>query len=156
MKRTLSMLFVAVVVMLSSLGTASAELAAAGPDAPNGRHVIVHMPTQQNVSTMALSCGSGDFCAWRTYDGSGGRCSWSNADNDWWTAPVTCSWSSSNPVWSVYNNGANASYAGVCMYPVANYGGNEAWWAPRGKPLQGWPVVIIRSHKWVTGGPLNC
>jgi hypothetical protein len=110
------------------------------------------VPAQHDVSPLALSCSSGDLCVWRTSDGSSGRCTWSNADNDWWNSPVVCSWSSSNPVRAVYNHGASTAYTGVCLYPAANQGGDTAYYVPRGQQVQGWPNVIIRSHKWVTNG----
>jgi hypothetical protein len=129
MKRTLSVLFVAVVALLSLLGTASAEPGAA----PVNRPVTVYAPVQNDVSVQALSCTSGNMCAWPVSDGSRNRCSWGNADNDWQTAPVTCSWSSSSAVWAVY-------------------GGNIAYYVARGQQADGFPGVKIRSHKWVTNG----
>jgi hypothetical protein len=149
MRRTLSVLFVAAVALLSLLGTASAE-----PGASAGPKVQITAPAtaQHDVSPLALSCTSGNMCAWPVSDGSSSRCSWSNADPDWQSGSVTCSWSSSREVRAVYNHGASTSYTGVCLYPAANYGGNVAYYTPRGQQDEGFPNVKIRSHKWVTNG----
>lgn len=151
MKRTLSVLFVAIVALLSLLGTATAEpSASAGPDVLINAPVTIHAPVQHDVSPLALSCPSGSMCAWPVSDGSSSRCTWSTADPDWQGGSVTCSWSSSRAVWAVYNHGASTSFSGVCLYPAANYGGNIAYYTPRGQQDQGFPGVKIRSHKWVT------
>jgi hypothetical protein len=146
-KRTLSVLFAAMVALLSLVGTATA-----GPATPAKPPVTIPVPAQHDVSPLALSCSSGNLCVWPVSDGSRNRCSWSNADNDWWNSPVVCSWSSSSAVQAVYNHGASTSYTGVCLYPAANYGGDTAYYVTRGQQVQGWPGVIIRSHKWVTNG----
>jgi hypothetical protein len=163
MKRTLSVLFVAIVALLSLLGTATAEPgASAGPDALTNPAVTIHAPVQHDVSVQddvsvqALSCNSGDLCVWPVSDGSRNRCSWTNSDTDWQTGSVICSWSSSSAVWAVYNHGASTSYAGVCLYTAANYGGNVAYFIPQvipeGYQVQGWPGVKIRSHRWDSDG----
>jgi hypothetical protein len=151
MKRTLSVLVVAVVALLSLLGTATAEPSgSAGPDVVTNSPVTVHAPVQDGVSPLALSCPSGDLCVWPVSDGSSSRCSWLNADPDWQGGSVTCSWSSSRAVNASYNHGTSSSYAGVCMYPAANYGGNIAYFLYQGQSAPGFPGVRIRSHKWVT------
>jgi peptidase inhibitor family I36 len=151
MKRTLSVLFVAVVALLSLLGTATAEPgASAGPDVLINTPVTLQMPVQHDVSPQALSCPSGNLCVWPVSDGSRNRCSWVNADNDWQTGTVTCSWSSSSAVWAVYNHGTSSSYIGVCLYTGANYGGH-AYFASQGQQVPGFPGARLRSHKWITG-----
>ncbi|MGQ4475235.1 peptidase inhibitor family I36 protein [Streptomyces sp. SAS_276] len=40
----------------------------------------------------AASCPSGSLCVWDQINYTGNRCSWSNADNDWTSGTVTCSW----------------------------------------------------------------
>jgi hypothetical protein len=144
MKRTLSILFVVLVGLLSSVGVASAApahpvtITFTGVAAPSGD------------TALALSCSSGNLCVWPVSDGSSSRCSWSNADNDWQSGSVSCSWSSSRPVMAAYNHGASTSYVGVCLYPEANYGGNVGYLVYRGQQTPGFPGVKIRSHKWVT------
>ena len=145
MKRTLSVLFAAMVALLSLVGTATA-----GPAAPAKSPVTIHMPVRHDLAPLALSCPSGDLCVWPVSDGSSSRCSWVNRDNDWWNAPTVCSWSSSRTVQAVYNHGTSSSY-GVCLYPGANYTGNYAYIFPQGQQVQSWPQDTIRSHKWVTG-----
>lgn len=149
MRKTMYVLFAAVLALMSLVGTASAtggkaeiELAAPG--------VEVGAPAQ-DVSALALSCDSGDLCVWPVSDGSNSRCSWGGADSDWQGGSVRCSWSGSRAVQAAYNNGQNTSYTRVCLYPGANYTGGVAYYVYRGQQISSWPGVKIRSHKWVTG-----
>jgi hypothetical protein len=144
MRRTLLLLLAAMMALLSLAGNASA-----GADALSG--VTVEAPVQHDVSIQALTCNSGDVCVWPVTDGSRNRCSWTNRDNDWQVAPVTCSWSSGSAVMSTYNRGTSTSYYGVCLYPGANYTGNVGYLVRQGQQAPGFPGVKIRSHKWVTG-----
>jgi hypothetical protein len=132
MRKPLTLLFVVAAALMSLLGTATAAPAS-------------------DVSPQALSCPGGNVCAWPVIDGSSSRCSWSNADNDWWNAPVTCSWSSSRTVKAVYNNGTSPSYAGVCLYRGANYTSFEVFVAQGGTKTF---VIspLLRSHKWIRPG----
>jgi hypothetical protein len=141
MKRTLSVLFVAVVALLSLQGTATAA-----PSALTGP-----------VSPLALSCPSGDLCVWPVSDGSSSRCTWSNADPDWQGGSVVCSWSASRPVMVAYNHGTSTSFDRVCLYTGANYTG-DAYYIRQGVQTgPAFPGVKIRSHRWVTGpGGTTC
>jgi peptidase inhibitor family I36 len=151
MRRTLSVLFVVAAALLSLLGTASAQPeTSAAPGVLVNPAIAAGVAARPDVSAQALTCPSSNMCAWPVSDGSRNRCSWVNRDADWQTAPVTCSWSSSSPVWAVYNNGTSTSYAGVCLYANANYT-NWQIWVARGVSVGGLPGVRIRSHKWVTG-----
>lgn len=153
MKRALSVLFIAVMALFSLLGTATAEPgASAGPDALTSSPVTIQAPVRHDLSPLALSCPSGNLCVWPVSDGSSSRCSWLNADNDWQSSPVTCSWSSSRAVNAVYNHGTSTSYAGVCLYPAVNYGGSVAYFIAQGQSASGWPGVKIRSHRWDADG----
>jgi len=155
MKRTLSVLFIAVVALLSLLGTASA--APGGSSALTNSPVTVHVPTLHDVSPQALSCPSGDLCVWPVSDGSSSRCSWSNADSDWQSGSVTCSWSSSRPVMVVYNHGISSSFDRVCLYTGANYTGSAYYIRQGVQSGPGFPGVKIRSHRWVSGpGGTTC
>lgn len=146
------MLLIAVAALLSLVGSATAEPgASAGPDVPATSPVTISAPVRHGPSPLALSCPSGYLCAWPVSDGSSGRCSWFNADNDWWSSPVVCSWSSSRAVNAVYNNGTSAN-AGVCLYPAANYGGDVAYFVAKGQQAPGFPGVRIRSHRWDADG----
>jgi hypothetical protein len=158
MKRTLSVLFFAAVALLSLLGNASAEPGtSAGPATPANAAATVHAPVRHDVSSLALSCPSGNMCAWPVSDGSSSRCAWTNADPDWQSGSTTCSWSSSRAVMAVYNHGTSTSYDRVCLYTGANYTGN-AWYIRRGVASgPAFPGVKIRSHRWVTGpGGTTC
>ncbi|MFC3893559.1 peptidase inhibitor family I36 protein [Lentzea rhizosphaerae] len=151
MRKTLSVLFAAVMVLLTLAGTAAAD-----PDALTIPAIEAPV-VQEDVSALALTCPSGDLCVWPNNDGSSSRCSWTNRDADWWNAPVTCSWASSRAVMRVYNNGASSSYDRVCLYTGANYTGSA--WYIRQRVLSGtaFPGVRIRSHRWVAGaGGTTC
>lgn len=143
MRKTLCVLLAAAFALLSFLGTASAD-----PNALVDPKVIVKVPMKKDVSALALSCTPGDLCVWRTSNGSAGRCSWTNRDNDWWNQPTVCSWSRTTPVRAVFNNG-RSSNAGVCLYPAPNFGGNIAYFFEQGETQEDYPHVIFRSHKWV-------
>jgi len=146
------MLFIAVVALLSSQGVATAEpVAPAGREASTTSPVTIPAPVRHDLSPLALSCPLGNLCAWPVSDGSSNRCSWFNADNDWWTSPTVCSWASSRTVNAVYSNGTSAN-AGVCLYPAANYGGNTAYFVAQGQQAPGFPGVRIRSHRWDADG----
>ena len=147
MRKTLCVLFAAVLALMSLAGTASAA-----PATQSSPGVTVTAPEGNDVSAQALSCPSGDFCAWPVSDGSSSRCAWAVADPDWQAGSIRCSWSSSRAVQAVFDNGNSSAYTGVCMYPAANYGGSIAYYVPRGRPSPGFPGVKIRSHKWVRDG----
>ncbi|MGW4208790.1 peptidase inhibitor family I36 protein [Lentzea sp. NPDC004789] len=144
MRKALCVLFAAALALVSLLGTASA---APGTQTKSG--VTITAPATNDVSAQALSCPSGDFCAWPVSDGSSSRCAWAVADPDWQAGSIRCSWSSSRAVQAVFDNGNSSTYAGVCMYPAANYGGDIAYYVDRGQRAPGFPGVKIRSHKWV-------
>jgi hypothetical protein len=120
MRKALCMLFAAAFALSSLVGVASAK------------------PAQ------ALSCAAGNLCVWPVTDGSQNRCSFTGDNPDW-----SCSWSRSRPVQAVYNRNTNPNYAGVCLYPAPYYQGSTAYFLRQGGQAQGWPGVIIRSHRWV-------
>lgn len=147
MRKTLCVLLAAAFALLSFLGTASADPSAL----VQSDKVTIRVPMSNEVSAQALNCDPGDLCVWRTSDGSAGRCSWTNRDNDWWNTPVVCSWSRTTPVRAVYNHG-QSSNAGVCLYLEANYGGNTAYFFGQGVARENYPNVIFRSHRWDPDG----
>jgi len=103
------------------------------------------------VAPQALTCPSGNLCVWPVTDGSRNRCSWLNSDNDWWNTPVVCSWSSSQTVKAIYNNGTSSSFSGVCLYANANYS-HWLYYVPQGQQFVTSPQYIVRSHRWVSSG----
>jgi hypothetical protein len=138
MRRTLAVLFMLVATLITVVDTAAADSSRTSA------------PDRGSVAQI-LTCSAGNLCAWPVTDGSSNRCSWSNADNDWWNAPVTCSWSSGRPVKAIYNNGQSTSFTGVILYHGANYT-DPAVCVPRGWAMtdpDGWG--IIRSHRWTSG-----
>ncbi|GAA1615311.1 hypothetical protein GCM10009679_19660 [Saccharothrix algeriensis] len=101
-----------------------------------------------DLGVLALSCPSGMLCVWPNTDGSSGRCTWVNADNDWRVTPVVCSWTSSQRVKAIVNNGTSTTYDGVCLYQGANYSNAQVWVA-QGYGLTDATGWTLRSHRWV-------
>lgn len=103
------------------------------------------------TSVLAWECSVGSFCAWTGLDGTGSRCSWSNADPDWLTGSVQCSWAGTTKVQSYLNNGTSPGFTGVEIYLNPNYV-NKFHCVLQGG--QGWDVtaggVFLRSHRWIT------
>ncbi|PRY33482.1 peptidase inhibitor family I36 [Pseudosporangium ferrugineum] len=106
------------------------------------------VPASAGQRALAWECPSGNVCVWTGSYGTGSRCLWSDADNDWQAGGIRCSWAASQPVRSIYNNGTNSSYAGVALYRAANYQ-NFHWCVPQGT-LRNDENVYLRSHRWVS------
>ncbi|WP_412543104.1 peptidase inhibitor family I36 protein [Longispora sp. K20-0274] len=137
---------VAVSLLVVLLG-GMAGPAAASDRAPAGAHQAVD--TRTGALLAAWECDPGAFCVWDGTGGTGNRCSWQNADNDWRYGSITCWWAQNGYVHSMYNNGQNQSYWGVAFYFDANY----QYLA--GCLHQGWQWdgvnggMNLRSHRWV-------
>lgn len=132
--------------LLSLLGVTTSGAAADTADVHRPVTAGWTVTPTAGVSTQALTCAAGDMCAWPVVDGSRNRCSWTNADNDWRNAPVTCSWSA-QPVKAIYNNGRSTAYDGVCLYRGANYTSPEIW-VPQRATATNSTGVVLRSHRW--------
>jgi hypothetical protein len=145
MRNPLTMLFIVAAALMSLLGTATADTAAVPRPAAAPGWTLT---PASDISIQALSCPSGNMCVWPVIDGSRNRCSWSNADNDWRTAPVTCSWSRDQPVKAIYNHGTSTIYDGVCLYRGANYTSFEVF-VPQGSTATNSTGAILQSHRWV-------
>lgn len=134
--------FVLVALVLGA-GTSTAE-----PEA-----VPVDVST---ASVTAWECAAGDFCAWTGRNGTGSRCAWTNADPDWRSGSVQCSWSGTQRVQSYWNRGTSTSFRGVKLYLSANFG-SLAYCVPQGTA---WNVedggTFLRSHQWGTWTPNTC
>ncbi|MFF5362762.1 peptidase inhibitor family I36 protein [Streptomyces scabiei] len=104
-------------------------------------------PGSASAAPQAWSCGSGNLCAYTGGAGNGSRCSWSNADADWWSGSVQCSWSDTQNVGSAKNSGTSSAYDYVVLYTGPNYTGNGYCIPQNGGE---WPNlnVRIRSHRW--------
>lgn len=151
MRKAMYVLFAAVLAFTSLLGTASASNGTTEIQRTAPGMTVEAPPVQQDVSAQALSCPSSYLCAWRTSDGSEGRCRWMNRDPNWQAEPGVCSWSGNQPVRAARNSGTNTSYTMVCLYEGTNYTGPWAYYLYRGQELTNWPNALIRSHRWVTG-----
>ncbi len=124
-----------------------------------GPATAAHATTAQTTAALAAwDCPVGDLCVWSGYDGTGSRCNWANADNDWMNAPVTCSWSGYNKVKSIYNRGQSTSYLGVMLYENINYNSNDIWGCiAQGKKMSFISGisdgVYLASHRWTNSFP---
>ncbi|MGC9666582.1 peptidase inhibitor family I36 protein [Planosporangium sp. 12N6] len=134
-------------MILLLTGTATAAQAAAA-----------HATADHATVLAAWDCPAGNLCVWNGYGGTGSRCSWSDADNDWGAAPVICSWAPYNKVKSIYNRGQSTSFLGVMLYTAANYPSNGIW----GCEAQGSKFTFISgvsdgvwlaSHRWTNSFP---
>ncbi|MEV7289790.1 peptidase inhibitor family I36 protein [Streptomyces sp. NPDC093252] len=110
---------------------------------------VVVPPASANAATAAYSdCPSGNVCFYTGTGGTGSRCNWSNADSDWASGAITCSWALTSPARSMYNHGTSTAFTAVAFYHGVNYTSYN------GCMGQGWAGNIgpayLRSHQWVT------
>ncbi|WP_431883069.1 peptidase inhibitor family I36 protein [Micromonospora gifhornensis] len=110
--------------------------------------VLASPPTAAQAA--AWDCPSGDLCIWTGTNGTGSRCAWSNADNDWRSGSIVCSWSSTQPYRSVWNRGTSSSYVAVWIYGGANYTGSYDCIAQGDR--FGSSNGRARSHRWQASG----
>ncbi|MGW5653354.1 peptidase inhibitor family I36 protein [Streptomyces humi] len=105
-----------------------------------------------SAEAAASDCPSGSLCVWDQINYTGNRCSWSNADSDWTSGTVTCSWADDRNVKSVYNHGTSSSYEGVGLYSGAGYSGYLGCIGQgvKGPGVSGSPGLKVLSHKWLT------
>ncbi|MCG7210202.1 peptidase inhibitor family I36 protein [Streptomyces arenae] len=105
-----------------------------------------------SAEAAASDCPSGSLCVWDQINYTGNRCSWSNADSDWTSGSVTCSWADDRNVKSVYNHGTSSSYEGVGLYSGAGYSGYLGCIGQgvKGPGVSGSPGLKVLSHKWLT------
>ncbi|MER5748054.1 peptidase inhibitor family I36 protein [Streptomyces sp. NPDC002225] len=99
-------------------------------------------------------CAAGDICVYSGLNGTGSVCAWDGDDNDWESGAITCSWSSTKKVMSIWNNGTGGpgSYKDVHFFHQANrlgwYGCAAQGWAGNTNGTTG---AWLRSHQWWTG-----
>ncbi|MET7877384.1 peptidase inhibitor family I36 protein [Micromonospora profundi] len=94
-------------------------------------------------------CPVGSFCVWSGNNATGSRCSWSNADNDWYNTPVVCSWADNQVVRSAMNRGRSTSYRSVHFYSGANYTGTYGCLGQNDQFMND-IYENLRSHRWRT------
>ncbi|MEV6764240.1 peptidase inhibitor family I36 protein [Streptomyces sp. NPDC051105] len=105
-------------------------------------------PSAASASTQAAwDCPSGDLCVWTGTAGTGSRCTWANADADWYNTPTVCSWADNQVVGSAKNSGTSSSYNWVILYTGANYTGTGYCIAQHGDTWANLNVKF-RSHRW--------
>ncbi|MCX5390395.1 peptidase inhibitor family I36 protein [Streptomyces sp. NBC_00094] len=96
-------------------------------------------------------CYSGDVCVYTGLNGTGSVCAWSGGDNNWSAGPITCSWTLTKNVKSIWNRGTGGvgTYRHVDFFLAADYTSFYACAAQGFKgntgPDAGAP---IRSHYW--------
>jgi len=123
--------------------------------APAGQASAYTAPTEapavvDMVQVAAWDCASGRVCFYSGSAGTGRVCSWTGADDNWLAGTVTCSWSSSDSVESVRNNGVSTAFNGVRYYTSINYQ-NSVGCIPRGARGTLNTSRLLRSHKWESG-----
>lgn len=131
-------------------GNAISAQAASPAGSSSATTVPARPATGDEVGVTAWAdCPAGNFCIWSGPNATGSMCKWSNADNDWYSGSIVCSWADNQPLRSAYNNGTSTSYAGVWVYTGANYTGTAYCPLRRG---YAWYDVSIwgRSHQWRT------
>ncbi|GGW65380.1 peptidase inhibitor family I36 protein [Streptomyces xantholiticus] len=131
------------------LGTRSIRIALTGAAVASFAMIMPPASASEAVPPPAYAdCPSGSVCFYTGTGGTGSRCTWSNADPDWTSGSVTCSWARTQPARSMYNHGTSSAYTAVAFYTGANYTSYN------GCMGQGWAGNIgpayLRSHKWVT------
>jgi hypothetical protein len=142
------------VISMLMAGGVTAAAQATPPDevAVTAPAAATPIPASVAIDDMGVTawsdCPSGDFCIWSGTNATGSRCSWSNADSDWYSGTIQCSWVDTQSVRSAYNHGTSSSYWGVWVHLEANY--NFVWSClPQGYV---WTDVTFggRSHRWMT------
>jgi hypothetical protein len=76
---------------------------------------------RNDITPQAWECRQGDFCVWENTGGTGRRCSWTNADPDWFSGTVVCSWADDTKVESAFNNGLSTDVLSVETFWTAGY-----------------------------------
>ncbi|WP_143466606.1 peptidase inhibitor family I36 protein [Lentzea kentuckyensis] len=95
-------------------------------------------------------CSIGHVCFWNDFQGKGKRCMWENQDDDWNSAPVVCSWASSNEVKSVYNRGTSSQFKGVVFYRNTGFH-DRIGCTKQGQKGDLTGTYKVKSHQWTTG-----
>ncbi|MEU5266452.1 hypothetical protein [Amycolatopsis sp. NPDC021455] len=125
--------------MIKSAMTAVLAAAGLAAAAPGSAAAAPAMP-------VALAdCPAGNACF---YNDLGKMCNWSDADPDWSSGAIRCSWARTRPAVYVYNHGTSPAFTAVAFYRGTNYTSYD------GCMGQGWegsigPVYLL-SHKWIT------
>ena len=104
--------------------------------------------TAQAVETAAFSnCPPGDICFYTGFNGSGSMCNWDVDDPDWTSGNITCSWSQTKHVKSVFNNGYPDQYQDVAYFLAS---GQRIGCTKRGVKGNLAGTYHVKSHKWIT------
>ncbi|MFE7621587.1 peptidase inhibitor family I36 protein [Streptomyces sp. NPDC057496] len=109
------------------------------------------LPTSAQAAPSAWGdCDDGLVCVWTGDNGTGSRCEWRVDDADWQAGERVCSWSKTNKVASVYNNGTSG--APVAFFTGANWTGTRVTCTARGAygnfSENSGTGFFLRSHTW--------
>lgn len=116
-----------------------------------GNAGVVTAAQRSSAVTAVWSCSVGNVCFYTGPDGSGSRCMWSIADNDWATGASVCSWATTTNVKSVWNRGTSSA-TGVEFFTSTNYASSSRIGCTRqggSGNLAG--TYKLRSHRWTSG-----
>ncbi|MFF9031500.1 peptidase inhibitor family I36 protein [Streptomyces iakyrus] len=106
---------------------------------------VVAMPgSTQAAEDRDQDCPTGYVCFYSGSWGSGDRCQSSEDDPNWYDGPVRCSWTGTEPVRSIRNQGSTP----VAVHRQRDFAGPPVCVAP------GATVNVVdrfRSHRWVDG-----
>ncbi|ANZ41229.1 hypothetical protein BBK82_39930 [Lentzea guizhouensis] len=130
-------------LVVAGIGGPAAQ--AAAPVAPAG---IAAFDDQTGEALAAWDCNTGNVCFWTGFGGTGSRCAWNIADDDWTAGTHKCSWATTKNVKSVYNAGTSSA-TGVAYFK--NTGHNtRVGCTKQGKKGDLAGTYQLRSHKWIS------
>ncbi|MEV7541573.1 peptidase inhibitor family I36 protein [Streptomyces sp. NPDC089915] len=133
-----------------AVSTAALALTAAlVPATAEAAPAAVPVPSREALARAAIDCGSGNVCFWTEFNFTGQRCAWSEADPDWLSGSIRCSWAGTTNVKSAFNAGVSSA-TGVAYYLGTDYTdriGCER--RQHGANLAG--TYKVRSHRWISG-----
>lgn len=76
----------------AALGMAAACAAVVALPGQAGAASAVAQPTAAQSAAAAASCASGHVCFWSGANYTGSKCTWLDADPDWYAGSLQCSW----------------------------------------------------------------
>jgi hypothetical protein len=140
----LVVLLPAALMMVAGL---AAPAQAAVPAAPVTAAVAAY-DDETGQALAAWDCATGNVCFWTGFGGTGSRCMWDVADNDWTSGTYKCSWATTKNVKSVYNAGTSSA-TGVAYYKDTGHN-TRVGCTKQGKKGDLAGTYELRSHKWIS------
>ncbi|MEU2678396.1 peptidase inhibitor family I36 protein [Streptomyces sp. NPDC007107] len=134
----------------AALGMAAACAAVVALPGQAGAASAVAQPTAAQSAAAAASCASGHVCFWSGANYTGSKCTWLDADPDWYAGSLQCSWAKNGTLARSVWNAGTSSKSGVAYYSGASYS-NRVGCTPQGKGGNFTQGRALRSHQWITG-----